>query len=538
MISRAAMVRAVVMVAATVAVPILWVADEVGGGLHHAQINSWQIRVAPSDVGLFISEWIELDFGTEGHGRLERSISNGLGAPTEVRGLPWYLGDDGNGDLTLLYSAFRLEARGTSTVAHLGGEDEVVHGSPTNVMLLYDVPADPEGLSFDYEIIGGGRSLDANEVTVNVVGLQLSETSCRRASGKRCEVTKVANHFEIHLTAFDADDSLTIAGTVDKVFATADDVVDLEFVESRHPVSDATRWWAGLPVSFLAFVSGRGIARGVWRTRRDARRRALAGESLEAGAPAELPTIEPWMATTLWHERSDLRSVRTWLAQQVADDVLRVEGENNSRFARGDRLALADLGMAEEFERLVGPDGVAPVAPSARVSRMLRRVARRQRAALPVTRWWSRFGPGAGHWFSRQLLGVVLAWAAAIALLIAIGWSHAWSVTVLLLVGVPASVAAAASWWLAPVPTSEADETAGALLPLRTFLDGVTTSDVEQLWRDGRLTEFCVWAVAMGAADHWYETVRVSGVPAAERLALTAPLALGRTSGSWILTAA
>ncbi len=57
-------------------------------------------------------------------------------------------------------------------------------------------------------------------------------------------------------------------------------------------------------------------------------------------------------------------------------------------------------------------------------------------------------------------------------------------------------------------------------------------------WRDGRLTEFCVWAVAMGAADHWYDTVKVSGIPREEVFALTAPLALGRTSGSWILTPA
>lgn len=150
MISRAVLIKTVVMAAAAVAVPLLWRADVVGGGRYDAQVNSWEITVAPSEAGLYVSEWIELDFGTEGQGRLERPINNALGAPAEVRGFPWYLGADGAGETTLLFSSFRLEDRGTSTVAHLGGQDEVVSGSPTNVVLMYDLPTDPEGLSFDY----------------------------------------------------------------------------------------------------------------------------------------------------------------------------------------------------------------------------------------------------------------------------------------------------------------------------------------------------------------------------------------------------
>lgn len=436
------------------------------------------------------------------------------------------------------FTSFPLEQREESTVAHLG-VDGVVRGSPTTQILRYNLPTEPvPGWSFDYEIIGGGRSLDVDDLAVYVVGLELTNPTCRLGSRKPCDVTKVNNHYELHVESFDANDSLTIAGTLDRVIASVDDVTDLEFVESRRQVADASVWWGALSVSLLALLIGRSVARGVRKVRRDARRRALAGESTSDEAPAHLPAIEPWMATALWHERVDLRSVRTWLAQQVAADVLRVEGENNSRLARGDRLALADLDMADEFERLVGPDGVAPIAPSSRISRMLRRAARRQRAALPVSRWWSQFGPGSGHWFSWQLFAVLLAWAGTIALLIVGDVARSWVVMIALLIAVPASVAAATNWWLAPRPTPDGDKAAGELLPLHAFFHAVSVPDVEQLWRDGRLTEFCVWAVAMGAADHWYEVVRASGIPRDERFPLTAPLALGRTSGSWALTSA
>ncbi|MEQ1703281.1 MAG: hypothetical protein ABMA25_24505, partial [Ilumatobacteraceae bacterium] len=499
----------------------------------------WQIRVAPSEVGLFVSELIEVDFGTEGHGRLERPISNALGAPVDVRGFPWYFGsDNGDGTVEVLLSSFPVEDRGTATVANMGGDDGVVHGSPTTEILMYDLPVDPEGLSFDYEIIGGGRSLDVDEVTVYLVGLELSDASCRRASGKPCEVAKVANHYEFYVTSFDADDSLTIAGTVDKVLATTDDVMDLEFAESRQPMSNVARWAIGLSVSLLAALIGGGIARGIRTTRRDRRRRALAGEPTPDGAAIELPSFEPWLATALWHERVDLRSVRSWLAQQVAEDVLRVEGENSSQFARGDRLPLAGLGMAEEFERLVGPDGVAPAAPSGRISRMIRHAARRQRAAVPTSRWWLRFGPGSAEWCSAPLLGWLLAWTVVIVALVLTGWARSWPVTIALLALVPLTVTAAAVWYLAPLPTAEGDEAAGSLVRLRDSLHAVTPRQLERLADEGRLTECCVWAVAMGAADHWYDTVRASNIPRSQAFLLTAPLALGRTSGSWILTAA
>lgn len=535
MISRAGCVRALVVTAATIAVPLLWEAELVGGGKHDPQITNRTVRVTPTAAEVEVADLMTVEFGDDADRReLPRVISNALGVPTRARGYPSVF------DGAFQLSELPIDDQGESSVVTLRGNGP---GTPVSPLLVFTLPAAPEvGDTFEYQVISSGGALDAHDVTVYVQGVDLAGPTCRRTSGESCELTRVGEHYEAHLSSLAADDALTIGGTITSMFEATEQLAFPDDAEPRVPMEAQSRWTFATFLSLLGVAVGSVAGAGHVTNRRSRRRLASMAvpvdEQHPAERPSELPPIEPWMATALWEEQLDLRTLRSWLAQQVAADVLRVDSENNSRLAGGERIADADLGMAGELHRLMGPDGIAPMAPSLRIERMLRAAGHRQRAALQSQLWWRRFGPGAGHWFSLQLATFLVGWAGIIVALIETRWSHSWPVTIALLVLVPGTVAVAARSFTAPKPTPLGSETAAELIRVRAFFHAVTVPDVEQLWRDGRLTEFCVWAVAMGAADRWYLMAKASDIPDDERFALTAPLALGRTSGSWILTAA
>lgn len=541
MISRAGCVRALVVTAATVAVPVLWEADLVGGGRYDQRIDRWTVWVTPLEDELTVGEDVDIEYGHDGDGYITRTISNSLGVPTRAEGFPWWMVDNGDGTAAIVLTPLSIDDRGAVSVVRVGEGD--AQASPRTEPLRFWLPTVLEaGTSFEYEIIGR-RSLDAHDVTVFLRDADLSGQFCRLASGGSCEFTRVDHHYELHLPSLAADDALTIGGTVTALTETDDVHPDIASPTPREPMEVQLRWTLAGVVALIGVSVGWGFGIGRVTNERDRRRLAAMATPVDeqhpVERPSELPAIEPWMAAALWEEQLDLRTVRTWLAQQVAADVLRVESENNSRLAIGERFDdVDDLGMAGELQRLMGPGGIAPMAPSMRIERMLRIAGHRQRAALQSQPWWRRFGPGAGHWFSWQLLAFLLGWAGVIAALISTGWSHSWPVTIALLVLVPGTAAVAARSFTAPKSTALGNETAAELIRVRAFFHAVTVPDVEELWRDGRLTEFCVWAVAMGAADRWYDTVKASDIPRDEKFPLTAPLALGRTSGSWILTSA
>lgn len=533
--------RALVVTAAAVAVPVLWEAELVGGGKYDQRIDRWTVWVTPLEDELFVREHVDIEYGHDGDGYITRTISNSLGVPARAEGFPWAMVDNGDGTAAIVFTSLPIDDRGAVSVVRAGEGD--ARSSPRTEPLHFWLPTVLEaGTSFEYEIIGR-RPLDAHDITVSLRDVDLSGQFCRLASGGSCEFTRVDHHYELHLSSLAADDALTIGGTVTALTETDDVYPDSTNPTPREPMEALSRWTLAGVLALVGVSVGRGF--GIRRVANERERRRLAAMAMPVDEqhpverPSELPAIEPWMATALWEEQLDLRSVRSWLAQQVAADVLRVEGENSSRLAMGERFDdVNDLGMARELQRLMGPGGIAPMAPNLRIDRMLMIAGHRQREALQSQLWWRRFGPGAGHWFSWQLLAFLIGWAGVMAALVRTGWSLSWPVTFVLLVLVPATGAAAAVIFTAPKPTPIGNEAAAELIRVRAFFHAVTVPDVDQLWHDGQLTEFCVWAVAMGAADRWYDTVKASAIPLDERFALTASLALGRTSGSWILTSA
>jgi len=541
-LDRPTIARRFVVLAGVLTVPILWGLDKVGGGRYEEHIARWDVQIERSEHGILLQESIDMDFASEHRSGIERSISNALGAPTKVLGFPFSVSPAGKG---LQYDVYLAEqvivGAGEMTVARLRGKTDILSGRQP-LIAVYELPTTlAVGSTFQFEVIGADRGVAARDVRVDLGSVVLSDATCRRRSGRPCTLAAVDGVYQVRLSSLPADDSLTIGGTVTGL--TKGQSAGVSFV-THEPESlrDAQRLFPTLLwLSPIAGLAGAGLTR--WRRRiRNERRWAAIAPAKDPEPEPEvasdvrmpLPSVEPWMGAALLQQQLDEQSAAAWFAQQLAAGVITVEGEHTGVFRRGPHFEDVGLGMLSTFEGMIGKGGMAPATPYRKpVKRAARELLRRQRFELQSRAWWNRFGPGSRDWFSWEVACLAAIWALVLVGLVLSRWSYAWRVSVPLILLLPASVAAAATWFMSPRLSHAGDDTIADLLPMRAFLGSANTADVEAVWRAGQLPAYCAWAVALGTADRWHRVIGMSEIPADEAKELAAPLTLGRSGGVW-----
>jgi len=541
-LDRATTARRCVILAGVLTVPILWGLDKVGGGRYEEHVAGWEIGIEGSEHGILLQESIDVDFASEHRAGIDRSISNALGAPTKVFGFPYTVTPSGKGlryDLSLAEQA--IAHTGAVTVARLRGKTDRLSGRQP-LIAAYELPTSLSvGTTFQYEVIGADRNVDARNIRVNLASVELSQPTCHRLSGRPCTLVAVEGVYQVRLSSLPADDSLTIGGTVTGVTETR--AGRLSFV-THEPESARDLQTLG---QFMLLLSPAGALIGVElarsrRSRRLDRRWAAIAAAKDSEPEPEsmsdvevpLPPMEPWMGAALLRQRLDDRAAAAWYAQQLAAGVITIEGEYPGIFRRGPHFDEVGLGMLPAFERMITVNGAAPASPYQKpVARATRKLVRHQRFELQSRSWWGRFGPGGRDWFSGEVACVAALWAAVLVGLVLSRWSYAWRVSVPLVVVLPATVAAAAVWFMSPRTSLEGDEAAAGLFPLRTYLRDANTADVEAVWRAGQLPAYCAWAVALGTADRWHRVIGMSEISADEARELATLLTLGRNGGVW-----
>lgn len=535
--------------AGTAAVPVLWWMGLVGGGKYDEHVVDWEIAITAQDNGVLVVETITMDFGNESRSGVDRTIDHGLGVPEKVFGYPSQLADPQppSGDAPMVWYTFseqQLERADASTIARLQTE----FGGSTGVQQLvglYLLPDKPEiGEHFEFELIDAGRSVDASKVYVSLDGMTLDALTCRRSSGTACALEEVDGYAVVQLSSLPADDSLTVGGTVTGWKEPVDHLRP-GAVDTGSGDRDEEGSWLPWILPVPAAAAGFAWSRRMWQ-RRSAARWLATTPALVAvdGGPAPelvpLPSDSPWQGRALLHHQVGRSTVVAWFAEQVAAGVLTVRTADEAAvFRRGPNFEHADLGVHDELARMFDHhDEVRMDLSQVSTQRVATLVRRWQASTLRKLSWWRRFGPGGRYWFSPQVAGVLVAWAAVLAALIATDWSRSWPVAIGLLLLVPLSVNAAIAWWMAPQLSTEGADAVAAMAPLRRMLRLADASHVEAADRAGLLPQYSAWAVAFGAADRWRDAVCAADLPADAAAAALAPLDMGRTSGSGILTSA
>ncbi|MEQ1703183.1 MAG: hypothetical protein ABMA25_24015 [Ilumatobacteraceae bacterium] len=539
---RAQIVRVVCAIAGTAAVPALWWMGLVGGGKYDEHVANWNIQVVPTEHWVLVVESIEMDFGNEARTGIDREISNQLGTPTAVYGLPFSSTIEPDGRMLSHYEEVPIRTAGGVTIARLedgGGPLTKLH----TLIASYALPTVLQvGDSFEYELIAPGRSVDANDVTVVIYGVELDAPTCHRRSNAQCQLQRTEEGFAVRLASLPADDSLTIGGTITATTPPADRSISLQS-DQRSTVRGVR--WALWGLTVPAAIAGWNIPLSRWRRRNKARWAAPAEPALDAvtgepsnvGSLPQVPSIAPWEGAALFHHEVGLPVAAAWFAQQVADDVLTAGfARKRLRFHRGPNIEDADLGMADELRRMFGRHDDLELDPYERsVKRVVTKVRTRQASSLQVRAWWRRFSPGGREWFSREALAVLAAWALVISALIATRWSYSWPVAIALLLVVPASTNAAIAWWMAPQLSVEGEDAVAAVAPLQQLLQRADSSHVEAAHEAGLLPQYSAWAVALGAANRWREAILAADLPDDAAAAALRPLEMGSNGGPWSL---
>jgi len=553
---RPTLARRCVILAGVLVMPVLWGFGKVGGGRYVERIREWTVVVRPGESGVGVYEAINMDFGNERRRGIQRAISNSLGVPPEVGGYPLvFLGasaePNGGTYVTYDFTPQATTTGGSVTEAELTARHVELTGVE-QFIAVYTLPAVlAVGDRLDYEVILPDRPVDARKVTVVIDEVQLADPSCTLRSGHACELRLVDGHYEARFATLDADDGVTIGGTITARTERHDVDMPDGPRSGHHNESDEVAWltlcWLAPLGGYLGFV----IARSR-RRRQRGRRLAERVRAAEEDRPVDrlgdgdgatphsllpLPSIEPWMGTALLREAIGEQSAAVWFARQVADGVLCVEeprGQLGARFVRGERFGEAPHDVQVLLGRMLGRKGSTPTAPFLpSVHRVIRSVNRRQRFTLRGQPWWRRFGPGSRNVFSWPMIGVGALWASVLTALVLTRWTLSWPVAAALLFFLPASVSAAAVYFLSPQGSDAGEEAVAALLPLRDLMSRSRTEDVEAAWHRGQLTEYCIWAVALECADPWHSAIRASSIPREDVGELVAPMTFGLAGGGW-----
>jgi uncharacterized membrane protein YgcG len=553
MIGRASQVRHAIVGAAIGGTTLLAATGVIGGGSYPERFDAKTVVVSPVGDGLRITEYVDIDFGTQDRRGYERIIPNDFGVPTDVEASSPDARDDLG--LTDVAGATRIRI----------GDPGTTFSGQHRYELSYTLPdARFELLGFDLDIVAppGGifpGDQETGRFEVIVTGFVLDDTFCdigRTGAAGGCELvpTDEAGTYRAVIEPLDENDGLSIGGAI----VERTDPIDVE----APPVPERRE---GRNNGLVALgVAALGVA-GAFLVYRRARRRGsnevFAGGAADAAygdlpaprldgsvAPAlpvrlvpddemaDLATIEfvppkgiePWEAAVLLTEQVGDDTVEAWISGLVAKEAIEISES-------GDELVIASGPARNELDEVDAPllDGILDIDDpyttgkyDPKFATAWRSVQTAQEHRIATSGWWKRMPPGAGFRpkgsgspFGFIMLGIfVLIWSGSALSALLGGFRSLFPALALGLV-FPAVVAYFVYRALLPARSAQGSALALRAESFRRFLHASEGKHVEWAWSQGLLREYSAWAVALGEADAWSSALEGADVPAPARLA-------------------
>lgn len=562
MIGGVSKLRHAVVVASIAGTSLLAGAGVIGGGVHPERFDAKTIVVRPDGHGLRVTEYVDIDFGTEDRRGYERLVPNDFGSPTDVTAT------SPDADDTVTVQDF-----GEYTRVRIGTVDRTFTGQHRYELeyVLPDARFDELGLLVDVVSPPGGvfpGDQETGRFEVVVTGFELGDTTCDvgtlRAEGG-CRLVLTQDDPPLYRTVLEPleeNAGLTVGGDI-VAFTEPVELASPPIPERR---SEPSRGLIALGMAGLGAVGAIPVYR--W-ARRKGSNEVFAGGVADAAygsLPAPRPDgtveppppvrlvadadmdelatiefvppkgIEPWEAQVLLRERVDDSTVEAWLSGLVGHEALELDEDDGelviSSGSRRGQIGNDDTALLDPILSISDPYVTGKYDEE--FASAWKQVHHVQVAQIARSGWWRHMPPGAG--FSRKasgspfglimLAGFMFVWFGS-AVGAFIGLLKSWPLAIAVGLLFPALVAYVMYRALLPSRSAQGSALALRTESFRRFLHASEGRHVEWAWSKGLLREYSAWAVALGEADAWSKALEGANVPAAAAAA-TAPIILHR----------
>jgi hypothetical protein len=499
----------------------------IGSPTRAERFDAKTIVLAPTrDGALRVTEFVDIDFGTERRRGYERVLRTDLGEPTDIAA--------GSPTVSDRITTF---AEPGEVVIRVGDPDVTVTGRH-RIVLAYTLPAARLDGPFDLSVIDPGEEFETGRFTVVLDGFRLDDALCSVGDWGTvggCELAPdVAGRQSVTVEPLAAGDGLNLSG---RAVTTAPPTG----VDPGEPFPDVARpatWWRAALVVLVV------LGAGWWVVSRAIRRgmNAIGGTGVSDAGGAALPVgggdgtlvtddelaamvttefappqgVAPWEGRALLDEAVPDSISGVWVssmlgggvltATEVDGDVVLGSGPATGSASPHDAALLARLlpgGAPRRVGRSYDPD-FADVWSS---------IAADLGDRLAARQWWTgRLGS------SGRRSGVVAAHAIALVVAGSVAVFGVVSPVAgnLALVTIGAVVAAVVVAFVGTVGDLAARTAAGSAAYLRVasfrrFLAASEGRHVDEAHRRGVLREYTAWAVALGEADAWERAAATLG---------------------------
>jgi uncharacterized membrane protein YgcG len=538
----------------------------IGGGVHPERFDAKTIVARPDGDGIRITEFVDIDFGSQDRRGYERLVPNDFGLPTDV-------------------SASTPDANDTLSVVDMGGYTRIRIGDPNVTFtgqhryeleyVLPDARFDELGLALDIVSPPGGvypGDAETERFEVVVTGVELRNPRCDvgglRAEGG-CDLARTEDDPPVYravLEPLDEDAGLTVGGAI-VAFTDPVEIAAPPIPERRSEPNGAL---IGLGVAGLGVVGSLPVYR--WARRRGSNEvysggaaQAAYGDlpapSLAGGVPAPPPVhlvpddelgdlatiefvppkgIEPWEAQVLLTEKIGDSTVEAFLSglagkeaiefEEAADDLVIRSGSKRDQLD-GQEAMLIDGILSIDDPYVTGKY-------DQQFASAWKRIRDAQERQIAASGWWRHMAPGAslnpkrsGSPFGLIVGGVFLFFWFGSAATAFLGFLKSWPAMVLFGLLFPAIVAYFVYRTLLPARSAIGSALALRSESFRRFLHASEGQHVEWAWSQGVLREYSAWAVALGEADAWSRALAAAKVPATAA-AMSTPIIIGHHGSS------
>ncbi len=537
----------------------------IGGGVHPERFDSKMIVVRPDGDGLHLTEYVDIDFGTEDRRGYERLVPNDFGFPTDVTASTPDAADD-----------LDVTDFGEYTRIRVGDPNRTFSGQHRFVLdyRLPDARFDQLGLVVDLVSPPGGAfpgDQETGRFEVVITGVELR--------GLRCDVGQLRAEGGCELAQTDADppvyravveplaenDGVTVGGDI-VAFTDRAEIATPPIPERR---SGPNRALIALGTAALGALGAVPVYR--W-ARKKGRNEVFAGGAADAaygslpppgvgdsGAPppvhlvaddelGDLVTIEfvppkglaPWEGSVLLTERLSDDTVEAWFSGLVGRGAIELDERGSELVIRsGPRRDELDPTDGALLSTILGiSDPYVTGTYDSKFASAWRGVARAQRDRIAASGWWRHLPPGSGFSPKRSgspfgliVIGVFVFFWFGSAATAAIGLLGSWPLAAAVALVFPAVVAYFVYRAMLPARSAPGSALALRTESFRRFLHASEGQHVEWAWSKGLLREYSAWAVALGEADAWSKALEGANVPVAAAAA-TGPIILHRHGSS------
>ncbi len=566
MIGSVSKVRHAVVVAAVAGTTLLAGIGVIGGGSHPERFDAKTVVVRPEGDGLRITEYVDIDFGSEDRRGYVRLVPNDFGVPTDVSASSPDAADDLN-----------VTDFGEYTQIRVGDPNRSFTGQHRYVLdyLLPDAQFDSIGLRLDVVSPPGGvypGDRETGRFEIAVTGVELGATRCdvgQLEDEGGCALSLLADDPPTYGAVFEPlpeNAGLTIGGDI--VAFTEPATIETPPIPERR--SGPNRGLVALGIAGLGAAGAFPVYR--W-ARRKGSNEVFAGGAADAAYGslpppradgtveppppvrlvadddmADLATIEfvpppgiaPWEAQVLLTERLGDDAVEAWFSGLAGQGAIELD-------ERDDELVIASgadrHGLAAADEKLLaGVLGIKDPYVTGKYDKKFatawQKIDRAQRKRIAASGWWKHMPPGGGFRpktsgspFGLVMLALFFVVWSGSTLSAFLGVFRSWALAILLGLAFPAIVAFFVYRVMLPARSAQGSALALRAESFRRFLHASEGQHVEWAWSKGLLREYSAWAVALGEADAWSKALADAKVPAAAAAA-TGPIILHRHGSS------